>query len=187
MKVLLVCFKSSIKGRLMGLLVALVYRCFRENVITCKIVSFLCNVDNFLLKNVIVFTFRYQILKWRSFDKKKAFFDLLFAFLVTREKTQNSFNIFLNYKNRCILLTLLTCFLPYQFSKITNLFWVVSLWCKLWGWFLFAPFWSNQWIAKWYAKFKLEHLLLTFIYTNAKFTAICKFADIEWWWLFSLM
>ena len=32
--------------------------CFRDNVNdTCKIVSFLCNLDNFLLKNVIVFFF----------------------------------------------------------------------------------------------------------------------------------
>ena len=33
--------------------------------------SFLCNLDNFLSKNVIVFILGKQILKWRSFEKKK--------------------------------------------------------------------------------------------------------------------
>ena len=64
----------------MGPLLALVCRCFRETVIvTCKIVSFLCSLDNFLLKNVIVFIFGNQILNWRSFEKG-AIFDLLFTF-----------------------------------------------------------------------------------------------------------
>ena len=54
--------------------------CFRENVfVTCKIGSFLCNLDNLLQKNVIVFFFRSQISKWRSFEKM-AIFDLLFTF-----------------------------------------------------------------------------------------------------------
>ena len=53
----------------MGLLHAFVCRCFSENVIfTCKIVSFLCSLDNFLLQNVIVLIFGNQILKWRSFE-----------------------------------------------------------------------------------------------------------------------
>ena len=49
--------------------------------------SFLCNLDIFLLKNVIVFIFEKQILKWRSFEKRDIFD--LFSFLFTREKTQN--------------------------------------------------------------------------------------------------
>ena len=37
---------------------------FREKVIvTCKILSCLCSLDNFLLKNVVVFFFGNQILK----------------------------------------------------------------------------------------------------------------------------
>ena len=57
-----------------------VISCFRENVIvTCKIVSFLCSLDNFLPKNVIVFFFGNQISKWRSFEKR-AIFDLFFNF-----------------------------------------------------------------------------------------------------------
>ena len=64
----------------MGPLLALVSPCFRESVIvTCKIVSFLCSLDNFLPKNVIVFFFGNQISKWRSFEKR-AIFDLFFNF-----------------------------------------------------------------------------------------------------------
>ena len=74
------------KGTQKGPLLVLVSPCFRENVIvTCQIVSFLCSLDNFLLKNVIVFFSGNQISKWRSFEWR-AIFDLLF--LVTREKAQ---------------------------------------------------------------------------------------------------
>ena len=45
----------------MGILFVLVSLCFRENVIvTCKIGSFLCSIDNLLQENVIVFFF------WKS-------------------------------------------------------------------------------------------------------------------------
>ena len=58
----------------MGLLLVLVSYCFRENVVvTCKIGSFLCSLDNLLQKNVIVVFFGIQILKWRSFEKKGLF------------------------------------------------------------------------------------------------------------------
>ena len=60
---------------------------FRENVVViCKIGSFLYSLDNLLQKNLIVSFFGNQISKWRSFEKKKAISDLLFTFLVTREK-----------------------------------------------------------------------------------------------------
>ena len=66
----------------------LVSPCFRENVVaTCKIGSFLCSLDNLLQKNIIVFFFGNQISKWCSFEKR-AIFDLLFTFLVTRGKLQ---------------------------------------------------------------------------------------------------
>ena len=49
---------ACFKGCGMGTLFVLVSRCFRENVVvTNKIVSFLCSLDNILLKNVIVFFF----------------------------------------------------------------------------------------------------------------------------------
>ena len=70
-----------LKGLEMGSWLVLVSPCFRENVVaTCKIGSFLCNLDNLLQKNVIVSFFGNQISKWRSFEKKGYIFDLLFTF-----------------------------------------------------------------------------------------------------------
>ena len=64
----------------MGPWLDLVSPCFRENVVvTCKIWSFLCNLDNLLQKNTIVFFFENQFSKWCSFEKG-AIFDLLFTF-----------------------------------------------------------------------------------------------------------
>ena len=46
----------------MGSLLVLVSPCFREDVVvTCKIGSFLCSLDNLLQKSVIVFFFENQI------------------------------------------------------------------------------------------------------------------------------
>ena len=64
----------------MGPLLVLVSLCFRETVVvTCKIGSFLCSLDNLLQKNVIVFFFENQISKWHSFGKR-AIFDPLSTF-----------------------------------------------------------------------------------------------------------
>ena len=64
----------------MGPWFVLVSPCFRENIVaTCKIVSFLCSLDNLLQRNVIVLFFGNQISKWRSFEKR-AIFDVLFTF-----------------------------------------------------------------------------------------------------------
>ena len=157
----------------MGPLLVLVSPGFRETVVvTCKIGSFLCSLDNLLQKNVIVFFFENQISKWRSFEKR-AIFDLLFTFFSYQGKVQNSFSTYPTHTHTYILLTLLT-FLPYQFEKNTNLSGMVSLWYETWCWFSFAPFWNNQLITKWWAKFKLECLLLKCIYTNVKFIVICK-------------
>ena len=55
----------------MGTLFVLDSPCFRENaVVTCKIGSFLCSLDNLLQKNVIVFFFGNQISEWCSFEKR---------------------------------------------------------------------------------------------------------------------
>ena len=71
---------ERVKGCGMGPWLVLVSPCFRENVVaTCKIGSFLCNLDNLLQKYVVVFLFGNQISKWRSFEKR-AIFDLLFTF-----------------------------------------------------------------------------------------------------------
>ena len=73
----------------MGILFALVSPCFRENVVvTYKIGSFLCSLDDLLQKNVIVFFFGNQISKWRSFEKKGLFLTYFAHFFVTREKLQ---------------------------------------------------------------------------------------------------
>ena len=65
---------QNVKGCGMGPWLVLVSPCFRENVVaTCKIGSFLCNLDNLLQKNVIVFFLGNQISKWRSFEKKGYF------------------------------------------------------------------------------------------------------------------
>ena len=77
-----------IKGCGMGPLLVLVSPCFRENVVvTCKIGSFLCSLDTFLQKNVIVFFFGNQTSKWRSFETM-AILAYFSHFLVTREKLQ---------------------------------------------------------------------------------------------------
>ena len=76
----------------MGPLLVFVFLCFsfRENVIvTCNIVPFLSSSDNVLQKNVIIFFYGNQISKWCSFEKKRAYLNLLFTFFstATREKT----------------------------------------------------------------------------------------------------
>ena len=67
-------------------------------VVTCKIGSFLCSLDNLLQKNVIVLFFENQISKWRSFEKR-AIFDLLFTFSSHQGKVTiiNSAHISLTY------------------------------------------------------------------------------------------
>ena len=55
----------------MGPLLVLVSPCFKENVVlTYKIGSFLCSLHNLLQKNVIVFFFGNQILKWHSSEER---------------------------------------------------------------------------------------------------------------------
>ena len=83
-----VLIRPGFKGCGMGTLFVLVSPCFRENVVvTCKIGSFLCSLDNLLQKNVIVVFFENQISKWGSF-KKGLFLTYFSHFLVTREKLQ---------------------------------------------------------------------------------------------------
>ena len=105
------------KGRETCPLLVLVSPCFRENIIvTCKIVSFLCNLDNFLPKNVMVFCFGNQISKWRSFEKKGYFLTYFSFSLVTREKTKHpSAHISLTYIH--IFCSPYWLFLPSQFCK----------------------------------------------------------------------
>ena len=67
----LVSRKIILKECGMGPWLVLVSPCFRDyEVVTCKIGSFLCSLDNLFQKNVIVLLFGNQISKWRSFEKK---------------------------------------------------------------------------------------------------------------------
>ena len=109
---------ALLKGCGIGPWLVLVSPCFRENVVvTCKIGSFLCGLDNLLQKNVIIFFFGNKISKWCSFEKKGLFLTYFSHVLVTREKLQKFFCTYLTHIHTRILLTLLT-FVPYQFKKI---------------------------------------------------------------------
>ena len=137
--------ECMLNGCGMGPLLVLISPCFRKNVVvTCKIGSFMCILDNLLQKNVIVFFFGNQISNWRSFEKR-AIFDLLQHFLVTKEKLQK----FLQYTSHSHIYINMYLAHPIDFfalpiSKNTNLSGMVSLWCDSWCWFLFVPFWNNQ-------------------------------------------
>ena len=75
-----------VNGCGMGPLPVLVSPCFKETVVvTCKIGSFLCSLDNLLQKNVIVYFFENQISKWHPFEKR-AIFNLLFTFFSDQGK-----------------------------------------------------------------------------------------------------
>ena len=128
----------------MGTLFVLVSPCFRENVVvTCKIGSFLCSLDNLLQKNVIVYFFRNQISKWRSFEKRDIF-DLLFTFFSHQGKVTKipSAHISLIYIH--VFCSPYWLFCLTNFEKNMNLSGKVSLWYESWCWFLFAPFWNYQ-------------------------------------------
>ena len=107
-----------LKGCGMGTLFVLVSPCFRENVVvTCKISkigSFVRSLDNLPQKNVIVFFFGNQNSNWRSFEKKRAIFDLLFTLLshqgkVTKNPTAHISLTYINFAHP------IDFFLPYQF------------------------------------------------------------------------
>ena len=137
----------------------LVSPCFRENVVaTCKIGSFLCGLDNLLRKNVIVLYFGNQISKWRSFEKR-AIFDLLFTFFSQQGKLTKipSAHISFTY------IHVFCSFIRYGLSLV----WVLVL-------IHIRAILEQSINKKWWAKFKLECLLLICIYTNAKSRVICK-------------
>ena len=109
----------KIKGCGMGTLFVLVSPCFRENVVvTCKIGSFLCSLDNLLHKNVIVFFFEIKFQNGAHLKKKGLFLTYFSHFLVTRESYKNSFSTYLTHIYTCILLTLLIFFVLPILKKI---------------------------------------------------------------------
>ena len=142
----------------MGPLLVLVSPCFRENVVvTCKIGSFLCSLDNLLQKSVIVFFFENQISKWVLIWKKG-------------KSYKKSFSTYLTYIHTCILLTQL----PYPFWKKKKIR-IYQVWFLFGVWFLvliliraiLEQSINNKMVSK-------NCLLLICIDTYAKFIVICK-------------
>ena len=130
---------TPLKGCGMGPWLVLVSPCFRENVVaTCKIVSFLCSLDNLLQKNVSVLFFWNHISKWRSFEKR-AILDLLFTFSSHR-KLQKFLQHISHSHSYTYFAHPIDFFYLTNFEKNTNLSGTVSLWYESWCWFLFAPF-----------------------------------------------
>ena len=83
---------------------------------TCKIVSFLCSLENLLQKSVIVFFFGNQITKWRSFEKKRLFLKYFSQFSHQGKVTKiPSAHISLIYIH--VLCSPYWLFLPYQFLE----------------------------------------------------------------------
>ena len=108
---------TTLKGCGMGPWLVLVSPCFRENVVaTCKIGSFLCNLDNLLPKNVIVFFFGNQISDWRPFEKR-AIFDLLFTFFSHQGKVVKISTAHISLTYIHVFCSPYWLFLPYQFWK----------------------------------------------------------------------
>ena len=172
---LLVWWMGVIKGTQMGPLLVLVCPCLRKIVIVpCKIVSFLCSLDHFLLKNVNDFLFWKLNFKMMHIWKKRTIFYLPLTFLSHQGKMQKILQHISYLHTYTYFAHPIDFFCLTNFAKITNLSCMVSLWCDSWCWFLFVPFWSNQQLTKWWAKFWLEWLLLIFIYTNGKLIVICK-------------
>ena len=101
----------------MGSLLVLVSPCFRENVVvTSKIGSFLCGLDNLLQKNVIVFFFGNEISKWHLF-LKIAIFDLLFTFSSYQGKVTKITSAHISLIYIHVFCSPYWPFLPYQFWK----------------------------------------------------------------------
>ena len=90
-------------------------------------VFFLCSLDNFLLKKVIVFFL--EIKCQNGTHLKKGLFLTYFShYLVTRERHKISFPTYLTNIHTRILLTLLIFFALPILQKVTNLSCMVSLW-----------------------------------------------------------
>ena len=110
--------------------------------------------------------------------QKRLLFTYFPHFLVTRELTQKFLQHMSHLHITHILLTLLTFFLSYQFFK--NYEFIV------YGFFGAIPvhscshhFGVIKTLQNGIAEFKLECLLLIFIYINVKFKVICITPDLE--------
>ena len=144
-------FHWCMTGCGMDTLFVLVSPCFRENVVvTCKIRSFLCSLDDLLQKNVMVSFFGNQISKWRSFEKKGYFWPTFHIFShqgkVTKIPSAHisltsllpHIHTYMNFASPIDFFCLTNFEKKYEFIRYG--FSLYESWC----WFLFAPFWNNQ-------------------------------------------
>ena len=117
-------YAIHLKGCGMGTLFVLVSPCFKENVlITCKIVFFVCSLDNLLQKNVIVFFFKITFQNG-AYLKKGLFLTYFSHILVARESYKiPSTHISLTYIH--IFCSPYLLVLPYQFWKKI---WIYQVW-----------------------------------------------------------
>ena len=86
----------------------------------CKIVAFLCNLCNFLLKDIIYFFFRNQISKWSPFERR-VIFDLFFTFHISHFHKYTHFaysidhfckNDFITYGFSLVCMSVIVCSEP---------------------------------------------------------------------------
>ena len=137
-------------------------------VVKCKIESFSCSLDNLFQKNVIVFFFGNQISKWRSFEKKKVIFDLLFTFFSHQGKVTKipSTHISITYIHVFCSPYWLFCLTNFE-KKNTNLSGISLVWVLVL--ILIRAILEQSINNKMVSKKLLMH-----VYTNAKFIVICK-------------
>ena len=106
--------------------------------------------------------------------KKRTFFDLLFTFFSHQGKLEKSLQHISQSHTYMYFAHPIDFFLPYQFWKKTIRIYQVRF---LFGMSPGVDSYSRHFgtiKTKWWARFKLECLLLTCVYTNAKFIVICK-------------
>ena len=119
--------------------------CFRKNVnVACKIMSFLCSFDHFLLKNVIAFSFIRKSNFKTALIWKNAILTYCLHFSLQRKDTkiQGTYPLYIH-----VFCSPYWLFCLPNFANIPNLSCMVSLWCDSFrihhAWFLFGvtPFW----------------------------------------------
>ena len=147
------------------------YNCHMQNCL------FLSSLDDFLLKNVIIFFVGNQISKWCSFEKrKKGLFLTYFSHILSHQGRETKI------PSAYISLTYIHIFCsPYWLffaSPILQKLWIYHIWF-LFGVtpsisFFFPVILEQSINNRMVSKVRLECLLLIFIYIKANLTVICK-------------
>ena len=117
----------------MGTLFVLVSPCFRENVVvTCKIGSFLCSLDNLLQKKRNCFLFLEIKFQNGTHLKKGLFLTYFSHFLVTREKLQKFLQHISHSHTYMYFAHPIDFFCLTNSEKTISLSGMVSLWYESW-------------------------------------------------------